>query len=135
VTSDQATVGAFLLGALGLCGTAAVWLWPKVVRFFRALDRMFETINGRPAEIDKAQRQVRPAVPSLSVQLSDLRKAVADNTNLDDRMTHLEGRVDRLEEKAQLERITGHVAQAQAFKAIEEVARHGDIVDEPDTDL
>ena len=123
MTSDQATVGAFAVAALGLLGASARWLIPRAARFFRALDRMFETINGRPAQIDKAGREESPAVPSLSVQLSDLRQAIADKSNLDRRVTVLEEWRSRVEGGQQIERIVGKVESAQAWKAIEAVAK------------
>lgn len=154
MTSDQATIGAFLLGALAAAASAAVWVWPRAARFFRALDRMFETINGRPAQVDRSGRQQKPAVPSLSVQLSDIQATIADQTSQNEQIAALRKgqaaletivaehgkRLNRLDSGHQAERIAGHVANAAAFSAIEEAAKRGgtvdgDVVEEPDTEL
>lgn len=129
MTSDQATVGAFLVVALGSLAASARWVWPRLARFFRSLDTMFETINGRPAELDRAGRVVSQPVPSLGVQISDLRQAVADQANQDARITAVEEavtdlgkRVTAMESGHQIERIVTRAESAQAWKAVEAIA-------------
>lgn len=126
MTSDQATVGAFLLGCLVAGGSLLVWLFPKVRTFFRAMSQMFETINGSPAQIDRAGREQKAEVPSLSVQLGDIKKSISDQTEQNERLTALETltsdhgqRLTALEQTSQLERTMGHLATAKTMDAIE----------------
>ena len=147
MTSDQATVGAFLVGCLVAGGSLLVWLFPKVRTFFRAMAQMFETINGSPAQIDRAGREQKPEVPSLSVQLGDIKQAISDQTEQNERLTALETltsdhgqRLTALEQTHQMERALGHVAAAKTFDAIEAVARKSHPpeprpAEEPDTEL
>ena len=134
MSPDQATVGAFLVTALVALAAGARWTLPKMARFGKSMERVFENVNGRPAEFDRAGRQTKEAVPSLSAQIGDIRQAISDQTKQNERLTALETltaahaqRITALEQGHQIERITGHVAQAQAYKAIEEVAKNGDI--------
>jgi DNA-binding transcriptional LysR family regulator len=122
MSADQAAVGAFIVTALVALAAASRWLIPRLARFFRSLDRMFETINGRPAEVDKAGRQVAPSVPSLSVQLADLRSELGDRKLLDRRLTDVEGRVTALESGHQVERVVSKLESAQAWAAVEAIA-------------
>jgi DNA-binding transcriptional LysR family regulator len=122
MNSDQATVGAFVITALVATAAAARWLFPRLARFFRSLDRMFETINGRPAEVDKAGREVSPSVPSLSVQMADLKAEIGERKLMERRLTDVEGRVTALESGSQVERIVTKVESAQAWRAVEAIA-------------
>lgn len=122
MTSDQATVGAFAVTALVAVAAGARWMLPRLARFFRSVDRMFETINGRPAEVDKAGRQVAASVPSLSVQLADLRSELGDRKLMDQRLTDVEGRVTALESGHQVERVVSKLESAQAWRAVEAIA-------------
>lgn len=133
MTADQATVGAFLVGALVAATTVCVWLAPRVLRFFRSIDRMFETINGRPAEMDRAGRKTQEAVPSLSAQLADIKHTISDQSVQNDRISALETttadhgqRLTALEQTSQMERALGHVATAKTMDAIEAVAHKAD---------
>jgi hypothetical protein len=129
-----------LLGAV-----VAVWRWfrPRWRRFTAKVEQLFESVNGRPAMVDKATgREVSPAVPSLGLRLENLEDAVRDRAQLEQRMTAVEtlvaehgNRLTAIEGGHQVERITGHVAQAQAYKAIEEVAKNGGIDDSVYTDV
>lgn len=126
-------VGGFVV-AFGVAFAAA---WPHLTRFFKSIDSMFETINGRPAEIDRAGREQQPAIPSLSVQLTDLKNAVSDQATQNKRITAVEDlaaqqarilaehgeRLTAVESRNQIERSLGHVAQAKVFDAIGEVAK------------
>lgn len=113
------------------------WVWPGLRDFFSGLAGAIDNVNGRAARYDKAGRETKPAVPSLSVQLSDLRDAIADQTEQNRRITALEEqhasdsqiwaehgqRLTALEAGHQVERSLGHVAQAKTMDAIEAVAR------------
>jgi len=126
-------VGGFIV-AFAVAFTTA---WPHLTKFFKSIDAMFETINGRPAEIDRAGREQQPAIPSLSVQLTDLKRAVSDQATQNKRITAVEDlaaqqarilaehgeRLTAVESRNQIERSLGHVAQAKVFDAIGEVAR------------
>ena len=113
------------------------WVWPGIRDFFNGLVGAIENVNGRPEKRDKANRVVAEAVPSLGVQLGDLRKAISDQTEQNRRLTALEEqhaadaqivaehgqRLTALESRHQMERALGHVASAAAFDAIGEVAK------------
>lgn len=124
MTVEQATIGAFFVGALALCGAFARWVWPLIAGFFKALNTTFETINGKPAVMDRANREVEPAEPSLRVQLNDIKVTVSDQAAQNDRLASLEGRVDRLEDGSQLERLMARHESTSAFNAIEAIANH-----------
>lgn len=126
---EQAPIGTLIVAASVAGASAIVWLWPRLVRFFTSLERMFETINGRPAEIDKAGRESSPAIPSLSVQIADLKQAVSDQAEQNTRIAAMETtlaehgkRLVALEDGAQLERLAARADSHQAFKAIEAIA-------------
>jgi hypothetical protein len=96
---------------------------------------MFETINGRPPEVDKSGREVREAVPSLSVQLADIKHTISDQAVQNKRLEALETttadhghRLTVIESANQLERVAGHIDSAQAWKAVEAIASQpGDV--------
>ena len=146
MTSDQATVGAFLVGCLVAGGSLIAWLFPKVRRFFGTVNRGLLELTGTPAEYDRAGREVKPAVPSLSAQIADIRQAQKVEATQNERLTALEStsaehgqRLTALEQTHQMERALGHVAAAKTFDAIEAVARKSQPephpADEPDTEL
>jgi hypothetical protein len=148
MTSDTATIGGFAIAALVAFAAALRWVWPRLLRFFRSIDAMFETINGRPAEMDRAGREQQPAIPSLSVQLTDLKNAVRDQATQNKRITAVEDlaaqqarilaehgeRLTAVESRNQIERSLGHVAQAKVFDAIGEVAKTSRGPDHDDAD-
>lgn len=120
-------------GVVVALGVIAKWIWPTLRDFFAGITGAIETINGRPAKLDKAKREMRPAVPSLTVQLADLAKAVSDQTEQNKRLTALETltaehgqRLTAIEAGHQIERSLGHVAQAKTMDALEAVARKSD---------
>src|SRR5690242_19446625 len=85
---------ARLVAILTVLGTAvATWRWfrPRWRQFTAKVEQLFESVNGRPAMVDKATgREVAPAVPSLGVRLETLEVAVRDRTALEDRVTAVE---------------------------------------------
>ena len=141
MTSDQATVGAFLVGCLVAGGSLIAWLFPKVRRFFGTVNRGLLELTGTPAEYDRAGREVKPAVPSLSAQISDIRQAQKVEAKQNERLAALETltsdhsqRLTALESGHQIERSLGHVATAKTMDAIEAVAHKNTpktSVDEP----
>ena len=147
MTSDQATVGAFLMGCLVAGASLIAWLFPKIRRFFGTVNRGLLELTGTPAEYDRAGREVKPAVPSLSAQIADIRQAQKVEATQNERLAALETltsdhgqRLTALESSASMERALGHVAQAKTFDAIEAVARKSQQpapppIDEPDTEL
>ena len=136
----------YAVGGLGGLVVFVKWIWPPIRDFFGGLKGAIENVNGRPAKYDKAQREVKPAVPSLSVQLADLHKAVSDQTEQNRRITDVEAlvvehgqRLTAIETGHQIERSLGHVAQAATFdamgRAIDAGRRRDDEPDEPGPDL
>lgn len=136
MTGDQATLGGFIVAALVAAAAFLRWAWPPVKGFFGSLDDTFATINGRPARIDKAGREAEPAVPSLTVQLADLKSAVSDQAAQNARLAAIEvtqaehgNRLDRIEAGGHLERIAGHIDSAQAWRAVEALTQDEDTED------
>jgi hypothetical protein len=123
ITADQAPIGAFIVTALVAIAAGARWLLPRLARFFRSLDRMFETINGRPAEVDRSGREVAPPVPSLSVQMADIKAELGERRLMEERLTNVEGRVTALESGHQVERVVSKLESAQAWAAVEAIAK------------
>lgn len=119
------------------------WVWPGIRDFFSGLVGAIENVNGRPEKRDKANRVVAEAVPSLGVQLGDLRQAISDQSEQNRRITALEEqraadaqiaaehgqRLTALESRHQMERALGHVASAAAFDAIGKVAERPAVAD------
>lgn len=133
---DWATLTASLLVGLGALAGMLRYVVPRIGRFFSAMDRMFETINGRPAKLDKAGRVEEEAVPSLGVQLADLKTAISDQQLQNRRLTAIEEtqaqhakmlaahaqHLERYDELSQVERIVTKAESHQALKTIEAVA-------------
>ena len=140
VTTDQATVGAFLVGALALGGAFVRWVWPLISDFFKALATTFETINGKPAVVDRAGRVQEPAEPSLRVQLADIKATVSDQAAQNEQITALTKtqaeharilaehgeRFARLEDGSLYERLMARHESTSAFNAMEAIANHPD---------
>lgn len=146
--------GAALVAILG---AFLRWAWPPMRDFFGGIAGAIDNVNGRAAKYDKAHREVKPAVPSLTVQLADLtrgltdvRDTIRDQAEQNRRITALEElratdsqaladlgqRVTAVEHLHQVERITGNVAQAKVIDAIAEANRNRNTIDEePDTEL
>lgn len=133
MTSDQATVGAFIVAALALLFGVAKWVWPKLASFFGSVNTTFETINGKPARHDRSGREVEPASPSIAAQIADLKSVVSDQAQQNKRITAVEAiaaehgrRLDRIEDGAHFERIVTKVESATAWKAMEAIASQED---------
>ena len=129
MTSDQATIGAFIVTALVALAALGRWVWPKIAGWFRAQEEMFGTINGRPEKVDRSGKTVEPAVPSLTYQLAELTRAVSDQAEQNTRISAVEQlavehgrRLDRLEGGAQFERMLTKAESMQAWRAVEAVA-------------
>lgn len=128
MTSDQATVGAFLVTAVVALAAALRWLLPRLARFFGSVTQTFETINGKAAVVDHSGREVEPPVPGVQVQLADIKAVVSDQSQQNTRLTAIEAeqvdhthRLTRLEE-AHIERVVTRAESAQAWAAVEAIA-------------
>jgi hypothetical protein len=131
-------------------------VWPGVHAFFSGLAGAIDNVNGRPAKKDKAGFEVKPALPSLGVQLSQLTSGLAEVrdtvkdqaeqnrriTTVEESIVDLERRVTDVEHLHQVERITSNVAQGKVVDAIAEANRRRGVMDvepepgdEPDTEL
>jgi hypothetical protein len=142
---------------VAILGAFMRWVWPPMRDFFGGIAGAIDNVNGRAAKYDKAHREVKPAVPSLTVQLADLTRGLIEVRDIMSDQSEQNRRITAVEETVaqharllathsqmlaadghlhQVERITGNVAQAKVFDAITEANRHRDAIDEePDTEL
>jgi hypothetical protein len=154
---DPATIAA-VSTAVVLVGGALIAGWMKTARplFEKTrtfLDRIEQTINGKPAEYDAYNRETSPAILPLAEQQAATQKQLGQLTtavqtlvehadeirDVKARVTNLELWKARVENLQQVERITGHLAQTAVVDAIDKAhgraERKRDAIDEqPDVD-
>lgn len=124
------TLVAGVLLILGAIGSWVKWGRPRFRSAVRELVKFRDSVNGRDPIIDSITgKQIEPAVPGIGVrmehqeqQMQLLTDAVAKIANSHERLERLEGRVSVLENAA-VERVVNRVESAQAYAAIEAVAK------------
>ena len=148
--------------AVVLVGGALFGIWvkhgrPRLNTAQQFLNRIDQTINGRPAEYDAYGVEKSAAIPPLVEQQAATQKQLGELTaavqtlvahtdqiagiqaevrnaadgikNVEARVTDLERRVTDVEHLHQVERITGNVAQAKVVDAIAEANRRRGVID------
>lgn len=141
--------------AVVLVGGALFGIWvkhgrPRLNTAQQFLNRIDQTINGRPAEYDAYGVEKSAAIPPLVEQQAATQKQLGELTaavqmliehtdqiasieagvkNVDTRVTDLERRMTDVEHLHAVERITGNVAQAKVVDAIAEANRRRGVID------
>lgn len=113
--------GTGLVVILGGAIAVVRWARPRWRRFTSKVEQLFESVNGRPAIVDKATgRVIDPPVPSLGIRLESLEGAVRDRAELDGRVTAVETLVGVLGGRVSaLERATGRAMEAIASQPVD----------------